>query len=248
MLKKTNGIILRGHNFGEADRVLEVYSDSFGKIRVVAKGVRRIKSRLAGHVEPFMYAELMVAEGRGDLSTLAGARAIEQYEFLRRDLKRVAAASYIAELVSRLTPDGQVSRRFPELLREALTRLNGHHNPARVVAYYEWQAVAAAGWEPDLYVCAECGKRLYPQGLRFSLQYQGVLCKECHTHDAQAQPIQPETVKLLRCVAERSFEDFAGVLTSKGIHDEAKLVADSVVHTTLDREPRSRSFLSHIGV
>ncbi len=248
MLKKTKGIVLRGHNFGEADRILEVYSEDFGKIKVVAKGVRRIKSRLAGHVEPFMYAEFMLAEGRSELLTLTGARALEQYEFVRRDLGRLAAASYIAELVSKLTPEGQLSRRFPELLRDSLTRLNSHYDPAKVVAYYEWQAIATAGWEPDLYHCTECGNRLYPQSLAFSLRYQGVLCKECRIHDSAAQSIDPETVKLLRCVAERSFEDFNGVLASRGIQEEAKSVVDSIVQATLERAPYSRSFLSHIGV
>lgn len=248
MLTKTTGVVLRATNVKEADRILEIYSDDLGKVRAVARGVRKIQSRLAGHLEPFTYVELMFAQGRGDLPTITGAKAIEQFDFLRRDLKRVAAASYLAELVSRLTPERQISQRFPELLKSAFHMLDTDHAPKRVLAYFEWQAVATAGWEPDLYECANCHQKLYPQGLSFSLEHSGVLCKECATIDREARDISPETVKLLRCYAERSFADVEGLLVGDKVRTEAKRLTDMVVRYTLEREPRSKAFLAHMGM
>lgn len=245
-LTKTTGVVLRGTNFKEADRILEIYSDQLGKVRAVAKGVRKIKSRLAGHLEPFTYVDLMLAQGRGDLAAVTGAKAIEHYAGLRRNLKAVAAASYLAELVGRLTPDGQASRRFPTLLRAALRALDAGHDPRRVVSYYEWQAVGVAGWEPSLRSCASCHEPLFPGGLSFSVGLDGVLCKGCHVHDPSGRAVSAEAVKLLRQFAERPFTEVEGLLVGDGVRAEAAALTELVVHITLEREPKSRSFLRHV--
>jgi DNA repair protein RecO (recombination protein O) len=245
-LIKTRGVVLRAINLREADRILEIYSEDLGKVRAVARGLRKIQSKLAGHLEPFTYVELMFARGRGDLPTITGAKAIEHFPAMRRDLKRVAAATYIAELVSRLTPDGQVSGRFPELLLGALRALDTDHSPNHVVAYYEWLAVMVAGWEPELHHCVSCHQKLYPQGMVFSVAMGGVLCKNCATADPEAVRVSPESVKLLRCYAERPFSEVEGMLVGKKVAKKTKELADHVVRQTLDREPKSRAFLKHL--
>ncbi len=245
-LTKTRGVVLRGTNLKEADRILEIYSDQLGKVRAVAKGVRKIKSRLAGHLEPFTYVDLMFAQGRGDLPTVTGAKALEHFAGLRRNLKAVAAASYLAELVGRLTPDGQASRRFPTLLRAALRALDAGHDPKQIVSYYEWQAVGVAGWEPSLRTCASCHQQLFPQGLSFSVSLGGVLCRDCRVHDPSGRPVSPEAVKLLRQYAERPFAEVEGLLVGDGVRAETAGLTELIVHITLEREPKSRSFLRHV--
>lgn len=245
-LTKTRGVVLRTTNLREADRIIEIYSDDLGKIRGVAKGVRKIQSRLAGHLEPFTYVDLMLARGRGDLATITGAKAVEHYAALRRDLDSVAVASYLAELVSRLTPDGQVSRRFPMLLRHALRALDNHHDPREVAAYYEWQGIIIGGWEPQLHHCVNCYQKLFPQGLAFSIALSGVLCKNCAPDDPEALQVSPEAVKLLRYYSERTFDEVQGLLIQKSVRVETQKLADRVVRQTLEREPRSKAFLSHL--
>lgn len=245
-LTKTRGVVLRAINIREADRILEIYSDDLGKLRAVAKGVRKIQSRLAGHLEPFTYVDLMLAKGRGELPTVTAARALKHYEGVRRDLKRVAAASYIAELVGRLSPDGQASRYFPKLLRSALEELASEQDARRVTSYYEWQALAVAGWEPNLRTCVHCDGKLYPSQLAFSIALSGVLCKSCRAHDKEALDISPEAVKLLRLYSEAPFREVRGLLVTDRVHKEAKKLVDQVVRYTLEREPRSKSFLAHV--
>lgn len=245
-LTKTRGVVLRAINIKEADRILEIYTDDLGKVRAVAKGVRKIQSRLAGHLEPFTYVDLMFAQGRGDLPTITAARAISHYPGVRHDLKRVAAASYVAELVGRLTPDGQVSRRFPELLRAALKEFNSQSDPSRVASYYEWQALIVSGWEPNLRSCVHCSEHLYPQALSFSISLGGVLCKNCHAHDKEAVQVSPEAVKLLRVYSEQPFRETQGLLVSDKVRKEVKRLVSQVVRYTLEREPRSKAFLAHM--
>ncbi len=245
-LTKTKGVVLRTINIKEADRILEIYSDDLGKVRAIARGVRKIKSRLAGHLEPFTYVELLFARGRGDLATITGAKAIEHHEFIRRDLKKVASASYLAELVSRLSPDGQESKRFPELLRAAFTALEHDHDVVLVTSYFEWQAIIVGGWEPNLHACASCHQKLYPQALAFSHALSGVLCRNCRSADSEARSVSPEAVKLLRCYSERSFNEIEGILVSEKVRQEVKRLTDLVVSETLEREPRSKAFMQHL--
>lgn len=242
-LTRTRAMVLSGKSFREADKILEFYSDDYGKIRAVAKGVRKIKSKLGGHLEPFTDVDLMLAKGRGELWTVTGAKAVTHYPGMRRNLQAVAVASYLAELVGRLSPDAQANQWFPDLLRTAFSSLEAGHDPNRVVAYYEWQSIMLAGWEQDLRHCTHCRQRLYPQGLSYSTTLGGVLCKECADEDRQALAISPDVVKLLRCYAERPFGDVQGLLVGKSVWKETKQVSDRVVRQILEREPKSRAFL-----
>lgn len=245
-LTKTKGVVIRAINLREADRILEIYSDDLGKIRAVARGVRKIQSKLAGHLEPFTYVDLMLARGRGDLPTITGAKAIAHYAGLRSDVDRVASAAYLAELVSRLNPDEQTSQRFPVLLRDAFQALDTGHDPAQVVAYYEWNAVTAAGWQPELGHCVNCYQKLYPQGLRFSLAAGGILCKNCEQLDREATSVSPEAVKLLRCYSTMTFDEAEGVLVGKAVRKETNQLVDTIVTHTLERAPKSKAFLAHL--
>ncbi|MSU76373.1 DNA repair protein RecO [Patescibacteria group bacterium] len=245
-LTKTKGVIIRATNLREADRILEIYSDDLGKIRAVARGVRKIQSKLAGHLEPFTYVDLMLAKGRGDLPTITGAKALLHFSGIRKDVERMASASYLAELVSRLNPDEQASKRFPIILRDSFEALDTGHEPAQVVAYYEWNAVTAAGWQPELQHCVNCYQKLYPQGLSFSLAAGGVLCKNCIELDTEAITVSPEAIKLLRCYSTLSFEEVEGVMVGKDVRKETNQLVDHIVKYTLDRAPRSKAFLTHL--
>lgn len=245
-LTKTKGVIIRATNLREADRILEIYSDELGKIRAVARGVRKIQSKLAGHLEPFTYVDLMLAKGRGDLPTITGAKAISHFSGLRKDVERMASASYLAELVSRLNPDEQTSKRFPALLRDSFEALDTGHRPAQVVAYYEWYAVTAAGWQPELDHCVNCYEKLYPQGLSFSLSAGGVLCKNCVQLDREAIAVSPEAIKLLRCYSTMTFDEAEGVMVGKDVRKETNRLVDQIVKHTLERAPRSKAFLAHL--
>jgi DNA repair protein RecO (recombination protein O) len=245
-LTKTRGVVLRAINLKEADRILEIYSDDLGKLRAVAKGVRKIQSKLAGHLEPFTYVDLMLAKGRGDLPTITGARAINHFPGIRTDVDRMASAVYLGELVSKLNPDQQASRRFPTLLQESLSALDTGREPTSVVAYYEWRALMTAGWEPELTACVHCHQRLYPQKLRFSLSLGGVLGKECAAEDGEAFAVSPEAVKLLRCYAEMPYAEVDGIMISDKVRKETHELVDKVVKYTLERAPRSKDFLNHL--
>jgi DNA repair protein RecO (recombination protein O) len=124
---KTEGVILKRLNYGEADRILTIYTKHYGKIRAIAKGVRKITSRKGGNLELFNHCILFLAEGR-NLDIVTEAQVVSSFSRLGDDLEKAAAAFYVVELVDQLTPDGQVNRRVFDLLVDALNDLQSAIN------------------------------------------------------------------------------------------------------------------------
>jgi DNA repair protein RecO (recombination protein O) len=113
---KTEGIILKRTNYGEADRILTIYTKHYGKIKAIAKGVRKITSRKGGNLELFNHCTLFLARGR-NLDIVTEVQLLDSFPRLGRSLAKTADAFYIVELVDQLTPEGQVNRRvFASLL------------------------------------------------------------------------------------------------------------------------------------
>lgn len=120
---KTEGVILKRLNYGEADRILTIYTKHYGKIRAIAKGVRKITSRKGGNVELFNHCVLFLAKGK-NLDIVTEAQVIHSFSRLSRDLEKTAAGFYLVELIDQLTPDGQVNRQVFDLLVVALSELS----------------------------------------------------------------------------------------------------------------------------
>ncbi|MBU3957142.1 DNA repair protein RecO, partial [Patescibacteria group bacterium] len=119
---KTEGIILKRINYGEADRILTIYTKHYGKIRALAKGVRRITSRRGGNVELFNQAVLFLNKGK-NLDLLTEAQVVNSFKSWRRDLKKVTVAYYFCELVDKLTPEEQPNQAVFQLLSRYLGKI-----------------------------------------------------------------------------------------------------------------------------
>src|SRR3972149_254097 len=111
----SEAIVLARRNWGEADRILVIYSKSFGKKRLLAKGVRRPKSRKRGHIEVFSNLKFSASRGKG-LDLMTEAEIIENFSIIRKDLKKVAVAYFLMETVGRITHDEEKNERLFELM------------------------------------------------------------------------------------------------------------------------------------
>lgn len=119
---KTEGIILKRNNYGEADRILTIFSKHYGKIRVMAKGVRKLSSRKAGSLELFNQSILFLVKGR-NLDLITEAQPLNLFKEWRKDLEKISSAYYFCELVDKLTPDNQPQPAVFDLLRQAFLKL-----------------------------------------------------------------------------------------------------------------------------
>ncbi len=182
-LRHDQGIVLRSYPFGEADRVVVLLSPNHGKLRTVAKGVRRTKSRFGGRLEPFCHVDLVLYEGR-NLDTITSATIIEAHHHVRDDLERVIAAGTMVEVADAVSQEGEPSVRLFLLLQRGLRALeDGIPHPDLVTAFL-LKAAAVVGVAPALDACAGCGRS---DGLtRFSFAGGGVQCERCRSAGAFA--------------------------------------------------------------
>ncbi len=120
---KTEGIVLKRTNFGEADKILTIFTKHYGKLHLLAKGIRRTTSKKAPHLEPFSFAKLFIAKGK-NLDLVMEAEVINNFSLLRKSLKKISLAYEICEIMDRLCPEQQTNRSLFELAVFELEKLS----------------------------------------------------------------------------------------------------------------------------
>jgi DNA repair protein RecO (recombination protein O) len=186
---KTEAIVLRGIRFGEADRILHLYTPHRGRVSAIAKGVRRAKSRFGGRLEPFFRLDLVLYEGRSDMFTVTSAETLAGHPRLREHEAAIEGAARACDAVSRLFGDGEPHAGVYHLLANQLALLD--REPARATRAnalaFRMKLLLAAGFAPQLAACASCGEREHLVG--FSGAAGGVVCGAC---EASAFPLSQE--------------------------------------------------------
>ncbi|MDR1825818.1 MAG: DNA repair protein RecO [Bifidobacteriaceae bacterium] len=219
---RDQGVVLRTHKLAEADRIITLLTRQHGKVRAVAKGVRRTKSRFGARLEPFMHVDLQLYEGR-NLDTVTQVETLGGYaDAITADYPRYTAAAAIAETADKLTPE----EREPALQLFLLTAgafaalARGAHQPGLVVDSYLLRSLALSGYAPSLGGCAKCGA---PGPHRwFSPAAGGMVCGDCRP-PGSAAPAEA-TVALLGALlaGDWAVADAAG---EPARHEAAGLVA-----------------------
>lgn len=176
---KTQAIVLRSIRYGEADRVLHLYTPDRGKVGAIAKGVRRARSRFGGRLEPFFCVDLVLHEGRSDLHTVTAASTVAAHPRLREDAASLDMAARACGAVGRLFGDGEAHRGVYNLLANHLAQLDGDPSSAThaTALAFRLKLLLAAGLAPQLSSCATCGEPDHLTG--FSGSAGGVVCGAC---------------------------------------------------------------------
>ncbi len=240
-----DAIVLRHADFGEADRLLVLYARGRGKLRALAKGVRRIRSRKAGHLEPLTASRLMLAQGR-DLDVITQAQALETFPHLRTDLTRFTYAAYAAELADKFTFEGEEHPGLYRLLFETLRRLEQHPDLDLVARYYELHLLEAAGFRPELQVCTICGAVIRPQAQYFDPRHGGVVCPQCAPQTPAAHPISFDALRYLRHFQRSHFREAARAHPAPSIHREMETLMHDFLTQVLERRLNAPVFLQHL--
>src|SRR5262245_22336536 len=205
-LYRTDALILRRADFGEADRLLTVYTPARGKLRLLAKGVRKITSRKAGHVELFMLTNMLVAQGR-TWDIISQAEIVESYRDLREDLDKTSHAYYLAELIDRFTEEHDPNAPLFELLALTLAHLNYLADSFMVLRYFEMHLLSLTGFQPQLHFCVACQEALQPvDNNYFHLVDGGVLCPTHGESRPNAEIIPLAVLKVLRFLQTEPWE------------------------------------------
>lgn len=176
---KTEAVVLRSIRYGEADRILHLYSVDRGRIGAIAKGVRRTKSRMGGRLEPMSRVRLVLRQGRGDLCTVSGVDTVGAYPGLRERRASLERASQACESVLRLLDSGEPNPAAYHLLCNQLALLDGDPGMATRAQSlaFRIKLLLASGFAPELASCASCGEVEHLAG--FSPSAGGVVCSSC---------------------------------------------------------------------
>jgi len=155
-LYRDEGIVLRTHKLGEADRIVSVLTRNHGKVRAVAKGVRKTKSRFGARLEPPTHIQLQVYEGRGELHIVDQAETIDHFGAIRSDLDRLTRAVSMLETADQLGLEGEPNPALYQMLLGALRALAGSSGPLVVPAFF-LKVLSLEGYRPMVDACVECG-------------------------------------------------------------------------------------------
>lgn len=242
---RTEGVVIRQMPLGEADRILTLCSPDMGKVRAVAKGVRRTKSRLGGHLELLNRASVSVAIGR-NLDTISEAYAISAFGGIRGDLTRVSRGLYIAELVDCFSFEGNGNRMMYSLLLGALRRLERGTNLDMLMRWFEMRLLECSGYMPELVHCVECRSWLEPDDHLFACESGGALCANCRiTSEGALLPLPLNTMKTLRFVQrEASFDNLERLSVTPNILNDMERLMRTYIRHIVEREVRSAEFVS----
>jgi DNA repair protein RecO (recombination protein O) len=242
---KTEAIVLRQRKLGEAGKIVTLYTPNYGKLDAVAKGVRRPKSRLAGHLEVLTYTAVMLAQGR-NLDVVTQAQAVESFAPLRADLHRLSRALYAAELVDRFSPEGAEGYHVFQLLLATLRRLATARNVDTVLRHLEMQLLALAGFQPQLARCVSCERPLPATPNCFSPSAGGVLCPSCEPETAGSRPLSLNALKVMRLLQSGSFADVSRVRIGPDLAQEVEMHLRAYLIHVLERDVRSAAFIDRL--
>ena len=203
-LIKTEGIVLRSLRYGEADRILHLYTEDRGRVSAMAKGVRRARSRFGGRLEPFSRVALMLHEGRSELMTVTGADTVAAHRRLRETAATLDAAARACDAVARLFETTEPHPPVYHLLCHELALLDADPAAATLANQLalRMKLLLAAGLAPDVTACASCGEGEHLTG--FSGAAGGVVCVAC---EASAFPLDEEAHRFMTEAIGRTLRD-----------------------------------------
>ncbi len=239
---QTGAIIIRKIKLGEADRILTLYTPHLGKIQAVAKGVRRPRSKLAGHLELLTHSLVSLARGR-NLDTIIGSQTINSFLLLKSDLQLTSYALYATELVEQFTADHIENYPLFRLLLETLERLYQTGNKELVLRYFELHLLNEVGYRPQLQQCVSCHMPLEPTINSFCSSAGGVLCPSCSQSQPSTCPLSVNCLKVLRVFQNSDYNTASKLKINPQLSHEIEQVMRDYLKYLLEREIKSVSWL-----
>jgi DNA repair protein RecO (recombination protein O) len=241
-LYKTKGIVIKTHKLGEADRIVTIITGTHGKIRAVAKGVRKTKSKFGSRLEPFTHVDLLLHKGR-NLDIVTQAEIIDSFAAIREDFDRLHYGSAMLDLAEKVSSEGERDMLLYNLLLRSLEVLSGTKKNLRLLLIaFDAKLMAISGYMPKMEHCVVC-ESLPGAKLNFSFQWGGVVCGNCATRDGDCVPVSPAAVDLLRRVIHSPLIDIVGIDVLARIEDESRELLRDYVNYYIQAKLKSREAL-----
>jgi DNA repair protein RecO (recombination protein O) len=242
----TDAIVLSRFDYGEADRILTLITPGGGKLKAIAKGIRRPTSRIGGSLEPFAELNVLLARGR-TFDVVTQVSVGHAWLNLRDSLEAAATAWYLAELADRSLEERHAAEPVYTLLKRAYELLDAGMAPGRVARWYEMHLADELGVRPEVDRCVECDRVLDADGrFRWVPPLGGVLCDRCPGPPHDRTPLSLDALKLLKAYQRQDVEALAGLRLAAATEREVEGAMRDFLRHALERDARSLAFLDEI--
>ena len=244
-LYNTKAVVLKKNELGEADNILTLYTPHRGKLRAVAKGVRRPKSKLGGHAELLTYSEMLLARSK-NLDIITQSQNIESFTSLRKDLLRTSQALYVVELVDRFTAEGEENYPLFMLLVDTMRWLCQARHGELILRYFEIRLFEHLGYRPQLKQCVGCQFSIEPGGNFFTPSGGGVLCPRCRDREPIVYSLSLNALKVMRFLQRSDYTSVDRLRITPGLSLELKRIMQGYIRYLLEREVKSAEWLDRL--
>jgi len=258
---RTQAVILRHRDYGDADRVLTVFTPDRGKLELIGKGIRKTTSRKAGHLELFTHVGFLAAQAR-TWDIITEAQAIQSFRHLRPDLDAIGQASYVAELVDAFTQSEDENTLLWDLLLLVLRELDAgaeartqggeetgkaaQVNFGVLMRWFELHLLGLVGFQPEFFHCVHCGEDLQPVTNYLSIQDGSIFCPRCGESRAGTEPVEVDVLKVLRYLQSRPWTTVRGLNVRPAILNRVENILYRTLINVLERQLKSVSFMRHV--
>jgi DNA repair protein RecO (recombination protein O) len=242
-LRETEAIVLRTYRLSEADKIASLFTRQMGRLRAVARGALRPKSRYGSTLEPLTYVRLWIFDRENrDLLHLNSAELIESFFDMQKDYRVQLAAQYLAEVAERLLPEHEANERAFRLLLAVLRALKHSGEVNRPLLYFDYWMLRLGGFLPDLATCSACGRALGEKGGYYGAGAEGLLCRECRAPGANQQ-VSAAALAMVPAACHAPLEKWLAQEKAPPGCREARRFFEVLIETHLERKLITREMM-----
>ena len=228
MTLHTSGIILQIENYRESDKLLTFYSKDLGKIIILARGARKIKSKLVGLCQPFTLLHLVIAPGKNFYHLIDG-RAREIFSGISQDFAKINTANFLLGMVDRLVKREKKDKKIFALVVKTLKVLDSSEEKTKILACaFILKLLSFLGYQPEIRACLVCGKRVFEEAV-FDFERGGLVCQRCRRHSQSEVKVSLETLSLLQDLLHKKY----AFLEARPVKDENLIQAKKIIEKFL---------------
>ena len=239
-------IVVRHTNYDEADRFITFLTPYQGKVSALAKGVRKLSSRKAGHLQPFTYVDVQLSKGRGAAWLVSQVSTIEAYPEITASLEKTVRTSCVLELADRFSLENVENVQLFQLTLDTIRRIAVFEDTFPVQRYFDLQLLSLTGYRPQLFQCVRCHKKIEPEDQFIHYSLGGVLCPDCGMLTPGARHISMKSLKYMRYYQTHSFTDAAAAGWPHDSRMEAENILTGYQSFLLERKTNSQQFLEQV--
>lgn len=221
-LYRDTAVVLRTYKLGDSDRIVVLLTEHHGKVRAVAKGVRKTTSKFGARLEPMSHVKLLLSQGR-ELDIVSQADSVESLAPLVSDLDHLTAGIAVLEAADQMALDREPNPQLYRMVVGALRTIGERGGPLVVPAFF-WKLLAAEGVRPELDVCVRCGET--GPFVAFDMNHGGVLCRACRS----GAPLSEDALELMRMILGGRLNDALDVEASRATHELAQHATRAFEH------------------